>query len=563
MEVLMEYQVNLTHLSKTVMVEQGTKLYKLAKEYESDFASPIVLAIVDGSLKELNDKIKKDCSIQFLDTTDKDGFRTYQRSLTFLFIKSARDVYKAYGIDNMDIKVQFTINRGLYCEFVNTRNKPIDQGILLLIKERMLSIVAQDIRLKKSAVTTSKAIKIFKDQGMMDKVCTLSFRSASNTNIYELDGFFDYYFGYMVPSTGCIKGFDLFMYDDGVMIQYASKKDPLTVSLFKPDRMLFETQKETSRWGDLMEMTTIGELNQLTASGMINDLILVAEALMEKKIATISDRIIDESKHRKFVFIAGPSSSGKTTFAHRLGIQLKAHGVCPTLISLDNYFVNRDDTPKDEFGNYNFETIDAIDVKQFNEDMLKLLNNEAVNIPVFNFISGKREYKNEPITLGNKGILIVEGIHGLNPKMSYALPEENKFKIYISALTQLDVDYHNRIPTTDSRLLRRIVRDYQHRGASALKTISMWNSVRRGEDTYIFPFQEEANVMFNSVLIYELAVLKQYAVPLLYSVPKDRPEYMEAKRLIKFLDYILGITSENIPKNSLVREFIGGSCFNT
>lgn len=559
----MEIKVYLEHLDKTISVEQDTKLYKLAKQYSGDFKSPIVLAIVDGSLKELHQKVKKDCNVLFLDTTDKDGFRTYQRSLTFLFIKAARDVYKAYGIENMDIKVQFTINRGLYCEFVNTEKKPIDEGILILIKERMHTLVQQDVRIKKSTVTTSKAIKIFKDQGMLDKVCTLSFRSVSNTNIYELEGFFDYYFGYMVPSTGCLNGFDLFLYDEGVMIQYASKKDPNVVSEFKPDRMLFETQKETSRWGDLMEMTTIGELNELTAAGKINDLILVAEALMEKKIASISDKIIEESSHRKFVFIAGPSSSGKTTFAHRLGIQLKAHGVCPITISLDNYFLNREDTPKDEFGNYNFETIDAIDVKQFNEDMVRLLNNEAVDIPSFNFISGKREYKSEPISLGDKGILIVEGIHGLNPKMSYALPEENKFKIYISALTQLDVDYHNRIATTDSRLLRRIVRDYQYRGASALKTISMWSSVRRGEDQYIFPFQEEANVMFNSVLIYELAVLKQYAVPLLYSVPKDRPEYMEAKRLIKFLDYILGITSENIPKNSLVREFIGGSCFNT
>ena len=290
---------------------------------------------------------------------------------------------------------------------------------------------------------------------------------------------------------------------------------------------------------------------------------LVSEALMEKKIADIADTIKKDEKNKKFIFIAGPSSSGKTTFAHRLTVQLKAYGMKPKIISLDNYFVNREDTPLDDDGNYNFETIDAIDVKTFNDDMLRLLAGEEVDIPAFNFVTGLREYKGNYLTLGDEGILVVEGIHGLNPGLSYELPEENKFKVYISALTQLNLDYHNRIPTTDGRLLRRIVRDYQYRGASAMRTISMWPSVRRGEEIYIFPFQEEADVMFNSALIYEVAVLKQYADPLLYSIPKDTPEYIEAKRLIKFLDYILGVTSEHIPNNSLLREFVGGSCFRT
>jgi len=326
---------------------------------------------------------------------------------------------------------------------------------------------------------------------------------------------------------------------------------------------LFETQNETAKWAKLMDVTTIGELNELIARGEINDLMLVSEALMEKRVAEIADMIIADIKSKKFVFIAGRSSSGKTTFADRLAIQLKAHGMQPKTISVDNYFVNREDTPRDDDGNYNFETIEAIDTKSFNEDMLRILAGEEVDIPVFNFVSGLREYKGNYVSLGDQGVLVVEGIHGLNDELSYELPKESKFKIYISALTQLNLDYHNRIPSTDGRLLRRIVRDYQYRGASALKTISMWPSVRRGEDKYIFPYQEDADVMFNSALIYEFAVLKQYAEPLLYSIDKTTPEYIEAKRLIKFLDYILGVTSEHIPNNSLLREFVGGSCFRT
>lgn len=559
----MELKITLKHNGQEVVVPKGTKLQKIADMFEEDFRAPIVLAVVDGKLKELGRKLKKDSVIELLDTTNKDGYRTYQRSLTLLFIKAARDVYKSYGNDEVDIRVHFTINRGLYCEFLGVHDKPVDQAILDLIEERMNRLVDQSHKIKKTTQTTSKAIRIFENQKMFDKVKLLNFRSVSNTNIYELDGFYDYYYGYMVPTTCCLKSFKLYLYEGGVMLQYANRSNPDEVAPFTPDRMLFDTQHTTSKWAELMEVTTIGELNELISRGEINDLMLVSEALMEKKIADIADTIKEDEKNKKFVFIAGPSSSGKTTFAHRLSVQLKAHGMKPKIISVDNYFVNRVDTPLDEDGNYNFETIEAIDVKTFNDDMLRLLAGEEVDIPVFNFVTGLREYKGNYLSLGDDGILVVEGIHGLNPALSYALPEENKFKIYISALTQLNLDYHNRIPTTDGRLLRRIVRDYQYRGASAMRTISMWPSVRRGEEKYIFPFQEEADVMFNSALIYEVAVLKQYADPLLYSIPKDTPEYLEAKRLIKFLDYILGITSEHIPNNSLLREFVGGSCFRT
>ncbi len=559
----MTVSVFIENTQETVEVEVGTRLYKVAQEVANDGGCHHVLAIVDGKLKELHKKVKQSCKVRFLDKSHRDGYRTYQRSLTLLFVRSLRSVYEAYGVEDVDVRVHFTINAGLYCECLNTGDKPLDTGMIHLIEERMHQYVHQNARIKKRTVTTSKAIEIFEEQKLWDKVQLLKYRSASNTNIYELDGYYDYFYGYMVPYTGCLDTFSLMAYKEGVMIQYPYRHAPEVVSDFNPDHKLFETQMEAYEWAKRMDMTTIAALNEGIANGDMNDMILVAEALMEKKIATIADAIIHKDNPRRFVFIAGPSSSGKTTFAHRLGIQLKALGMKPTIISLDNYFVNRENTPRDEDGNYDFETIEAIDIDAFNRDMLDLLAGNAVDIPVFNFISGEREYRNNPLEMGDKGILIVEGIHGLNERLSAEIPSEHKFKIYISAMTQLNLDHHNRIPTTDGRLIRRIVRDHQYRGASASKTIRMWPSVRRGEEKYIFPYQEEADVMFNSALIYEFAVLKQYVDPLLYNISPDSPEYMEAKRLLKFMDYILGITSEHIPQNSLIREFVGGSCFRT
>jgi uridine kinase len=310
----------------------------------------------------------------------------------------------------------------------------------------------------------------------------------------------------------------------------------------------------------MMEVDNVGALNDLISQGKFNDLVLVQEALQEKKISEIAEAI-KKAKDKKFIMIAGPSSSGKTTFSHRLSIQLKAHGLKPYPIAVDNYFVNRDKTPKDEYGNLNFESLHAIDLEQFNKDMTDLMNGKSVDLPVYNFITGKREYKGNYLNIGKDGILVIEGIHGLNDELSYCLPRESKYKIYISALTQLNIDEHNRIPTTDGRLIRRMVRDARTRGASAQTTISMWPSVRRGEEENIFPFQEEADIMFNSALIYELAVLKQYAEPILFGVDRDSVEYLEAKRLLKFLDYFIGAPSDAVPKNSILKEFIGGSCF--
>lgn len=395
---------------------------------------------------------------------------------------------------------------------------------------------------------------------MYDKEKLFRFRRVSKTNIYNLGGFEDYFYGYMPETTEILRYFDFQPYRDGFLLIVPKRAQPNVVVPFAPREKLFATLQEANQWGRCMEIDTVGSLNEALAAGELNDLVLVQEALQEKKIAEIAERI-HEREGVKFIMIAGPSSSGKTTFSHRLSIQLRALGMRPHPIAVDDYFVDRENTPKDENGDYNFECLEAIDIEQFNADMLALLRGEEVELPTFNFKIGKREYKGNKKKLGPEDVLVIEGIHGLNDKLSHALPRENKFKIYISALTEINIDEHNRIPTTDGRLLRRIVRDARTRGASAERTITMWPSVRRGEEENIFPFQEECDVMFNSALIYELSVLKQYAEPLLFNVPATSPAYNEAKRLLKFLDYFLGASCENIPQNSILREFVGGSCF--
>ena len=395
---------------------------------------------------------------------------------------------------------------------------------------------------------------------MYDKEKLFRYRRASRVNIYRLGNFEDYFYGYMVPDTSYLKYFELYLYDAGFVIQFPLQKQPDTVPPFKPQHKVFQVMKESVSWGDMLEVSTVGDLNDCISRGGMQDLVMAQEALQERKIAEIA-RTIAEDRSRKFIMIAGPSSSGKTTFSHRLSIQLKAAGLKPHPIAVDNYFVEREDTPKDEDGNYNFECLGAIDIKLFNDQMSALLRGEEVSMPTFNFLTGKKEYKGNTMQLGPDDVLVIEGIHCLNDALSHSLPKENKFKIYLSALTQLNIDEHNRIATTDGRLIRRMVRDARTRGASAKKTISMWPSVRRGEDENIFPYQGDADVVFNSALIYELSVLKQYAEPLLFGIRQGEPEYLEAKRLLKFLNYFQGVDSNLVPQNSILREFIGGSYF--
>lgn len=545
---------------------KDTNLYQIAQDYEKKLAQEnkkekngdIILAIVDHKLCELSRQVAKNCKVTFLTTRDEIGAKTYCRGIIFIMLRAA---YRVLGRENIKkIAVEYAIGSGLFCECFFNDKSFLTKEQLEKIEEEMHHIVKEDILIKKKVLRTNEAIALFHKYKMYDKEKLFNYRRVSTANIYSIGDFEDYFYGYMPYSTGILKYFSLSMYENGFLLQLPNRKRPTKVSEPEYRPKLFQVMQETNSWGHMMDVDTVGELNEIIASGKIRDLILVQEALQEKKIADIAEKI-KVAKDKKFIMIAGPSSSGKTTFSQRLSIQLRANGLKPYPIALDNYFKDREETPLDEDGRYNFECLEALDIEKFNEDMSALLHGEEIEVPTFNFFQGKREYRGDVKRLGEDDILVLEGIHGLNDALSYSLPKESKFKIYISALTQLNIDEHNRIPTTDGRLLRRMVRDARTRGTQAIDTIAMWSSVRRGEEEYIFPFQEEADIMFNSAAIYELAVLKQYAEPILFGIARHCPEYLEANRLLKFLDYFVGVSTEDIPKNSIIREFIGGSCF--
>lgn len=526
----------------------------VAEEYQKEYADEILLVQVNGKLQELQEKIREG-EVQFITARQKPGISAYKRSATLLMLKA---FYAVAGPENVEkVIVDFSIGKGFFVEARG--NFTLNQELLEQVKAKMQEYVDQEIPILKRSISTDDAIERFHRHRMYDKERLFRYRRVSRVNVYSIDGFEDYFYGYMVPNTKYIRYFDLKLYEYGFVLMLPSMLAPTVLPQFAPLPKLFHTLADSSLWGQRLDLETVGALNDKIAEGDMSHLILIQEALQEKRIAEIAAQIA-ERKTAKIVMIAGPSSSGKTTFSHRLSVQLEAIGLKPHPIAVDNYFVNRIDSPRDENGNYNYEILECLDVEQFNQDMQALLRGEQVELPYYNFKKGEREYKGDFLKLGKEDILVIEGIHCLNDRLSYSLPRESKFKIYISALTQLNIDEHNRIPTTDGRLLRRMIRDARTRGTSARDTIRMWPSVRKGEEENIFLYQEEADAMFNSALIYELAVLKQYVEPLLFGIPKNCPEYTEAKRLLKFLDYFIGVSSEDIPKNSILREFIGGSC---
>ena len=548
--------MKVTVLGKEREYKEGMSLYEISRCVAEEYDCPIILGKINGALKELRKSPKEGDVVEFITLRSEIGNKTYRRGLILVFLKA---IYKVLGAKGLaGVHIEHSVGNGIYGELEGSVS--LDEEAVLRIKEEMRRIVAADLPFEKRVVSTDEAREIFHKHGMYDKEKLFGYRRVSKTNIYSLDGFEDYFYGYMPAKTGILSVFDLTLYDKGFMLLLPEKESPLTLPEFKDRKKFFEVLQESGRWGKIMGVETIGDINDILAEGGLNELILVQEAFMEKKIGDIAAQI-KERGNVKFVMIAGPSSSGKTTFSHRLSIQLKTLGMKPHPIAVDDYFCNREDTPKHPDGSYNFECLGAIDVEQFNKDMTALLRGEEVELPSFNFKTGLREYKGNVKQLGPDDVLVIEGIHCLNDALSYQLPIESKFKIYISALTQLNIDEHNRIPTTDARMLRRIVRDARTRGASAAKTISMWPSVRMGEEENIFPFQESADAMFNSALIYELVLLKQFAEPLLFCVDRNSPEYVEAKRLLKFLDYFLGADCQSVPNNSILREFIGGSCF--
>ena len=536
---------------------EGTSFETIANEYASDFKSRISIAVFNGKLRELSKCPDKDGELEFLDLSSGTGHRAYKRTAVLMFMKACNDVI---GDDKINkIKLEFSINTGYYfsCggKFVAT------DELAKKIEARMKELVEQDAPIIKKSRPLAEAREIFEMQGMEDKLKLVKYRRSSVINLYDLEGYVDYYYGYMLPACGYVKLFEVLTFRDGFILNLPRKKTPEVLDEFVPLEKVFDTMMEATEWGDMLGIDTVGDLNECICAGDIDDMVLVQEALQERRIGEIAKDIASR-KGVKVIMIAGPSSSGKTSFSHRLSVQLRTLGLKPHPIAVDDYFVNRADTPVDEDGNYNFECLEAIDVKLFNSDMTRLLAGEKVEIPTFNFKIGAREYKGNFKQLGPEDVLVIEGIHALNDKMSESLPVESKYKIYISALTTLNIDEHNCIPTTDARLIRRMVRDFRTRGASAKRTIGMWASVRRGEEENIFPYQETADAMFNSAQIYELAALKAIAEPILYSVTEDDPEYFEAKRLLKLLEYFLCMDTTNLPKNSIVREFVGGSCFN-
>ena len=534
----------------------GTTFAEIVEPYQKVSETPVILVTVNGKLKELHKKLKYDSRIGFVTTKDNIGHQTYKRSACMILLKAIYDIAGKEQVDN--VVIHYSVGSGYY--FTMKGSKIPDQKFLDQVKARMHEIVEAKLPIEKRTVSTDEAIALFHKHRMYDKEQLFRYRRVSRVNLYRIDTFEDYFYGYMANHTGYIRYFDLKPYDEGFVLELPEREKPDVIPPFLPEEKIFRVQKESQEWVEKLNISCVGDLNDRITKEGIRNILLVQEALQEAKISNIARKIC-ETGNKKFVMIAGPSSSGKTTFSHRLSIQLTAHGMKPHPIAVDNYFVNREHTPLDEYGEKDYECLQAIDVEQFNQDMLALLRGDRVELPVYNFKTGQREYRGDFLQLGKEDVLVIEGIHCLNDKLSYALPVENKFKIYISALTQLNVDEHNRIPTTDGRLIRRIVRDARTRGISAKDTIARWPSVRRGEEANIFPFQEQADVMFNSALVYELACLKLYAEPLLFGIDKKEPEYIEAKRLLKFFDYFVAVPSEDVPHNSILREFVGGSCF--
>lgn len=578
---MQEYSVKVTLPDGQVMAvtaSESDTLEAVADRFKDYYEDDIILGIVNGRLRELNKKIKSDCELSFVTTADRDGRRTYRRSVVLLLQRAIYDVYGSMT----QLHVMHSLGEGYYCQLEKAvecadsqqekYNEDTDQGSrenseksvtehdINRIVCSMYTFVEKDLTITKHSAKTQYAEQLFKEKGLHDKERLLHYRRSSRVNLYELDGVVDYFYGFMAPSTGMLKYFDIVPYENGFVLLFPGANSRSVEPLVTSNK-LFHTLDDSREWSKMLGIGTIGSLNDAIAAGRGQEIMLLQEALMEQKIGNLAAQIASDDK-KKFVMIAGPSSSGKTSFANRLSIQLIAKGRKPHPLSLDDYYVDRELCPKHPDGSFDFECLESIDVKLFNEDMNRLLKGEAVDMPSFNFKTGKREYRGRKLVLGPDDILVIEGIHGLNDRLSQLIPPEHKFKIYISALTQLNIDEHNPLSTTDERLIRRIVRDARTRGTNAMETIAMWPSVRKGERENIFPFQEQADVMFNSALVYELAVLKVYAEPLLFGIERDCPEYLEAKRLLKLLDYFLPMPADGIPNNSLLREFVGGSCFN-
>ncbi|SFR07762.1 nucleoside kinase [Desulfoscipio geothermicus] len=535
-------------------VPRGTPLLEVLSHDKTPRRSPVVAALVNNVLKGLRSVLDKDSTVEFVDLESEHGMRVYTRSLVMLLVRAASEV-----LPGSEVRVEHTLGNGLYGE-INYR-RPLRSADIAAIEKRMFEIVQADEPIISRWVEKEELESLLRASGQLDKLDLLRYRKSSTIKIHTCGWFHDFTYGNMAPGTGCLKVFRLRFYMPGFILELPRRGNPLVVPDYVEQGKLANIYYESEKWGRILEVRNVVQLNKALEEDRGSNLIRVAEAFHEKKIGEIADRIARDVDRIRIVLIAGPSSSGKTTFAQRLGVQLRIHGIRPVPISLDDYFVDRELTPKDENGEYDFESLDAIERGLFNEHLISLVQGEEIELPVYDFKAGRRKNSGRFLKLEDRDLLIVEGIHGLNDELTSSIPKGRKFKIYVSALTQLNLDNHNRIPTTDLRILRRIVRDYNFRGYSALETMRRWPSVRRGEERHIFPFQESADVMFNSALVYELAVLKGYAEPVLDMVGPENREYAVARRLRRFLSYFVPISCEEVPSNSIIREFIGGSCF--
>lgn len=534
----------------------GTTLLDILEKEKPKTKYPILGAMLNNGLKELDYAIYKPKRVRFIDYTHPDGKRMYMRSLSFILFKAVRDVFP-----KASLKIKHSVSNGFYCKLEGLSEDLDYVSATQKLKIEMQKIVAANYSFNREEIPTEDAIKIFEEDELFDKCELIKTRQQFYSSVYRMDGVVNYFYGYLVPSTSYIQVFDLLAYHDGMLLLPPKSENPDELEEVIEQNKLFEAFSEFKEWVNIIGIPNVGQLNTAIQEKKVGQVIKISEAIQEKKIASIAEMVGKRREELKLILISGPSSSGKTTFAKRLSIQLNVIGFDPIVLSMDNYFVERELTPKDKNGELDFENPHALDIKLFNENLLDLFDGKEIDLPKFSFATGKKFYDGSKLKLKENSILLVEGIHGLNPMLSEMIPSNRKFKIYVSALTPLSIDSTNRIPTTDNRLIRRIVRDHNYRNYSALDTLQRWASVRNGEETHIFPFQEEADVMFNTALLYELGVLKIWAEPILRAVPPVVPEYSEARRLLKFLSYIKPIFTKEIPPTSILREFLDGSSF--
>lgn len=535
---------------------EGTTFKEIGEKFQSYFEYPILVANVDNSIVDLSDKLTKKCNIDFYDRSSLVGNHIYRKSLQFMLVLAIK---RLFGQD-AEVLIEHSVSKGVYCELVDIK---ITKSVLKNIETEMNKIVSEDLIFNKISASRIDSIKYFKKKKWLDKVKVLKYISNTYINLYRIDDVYDYYYSEMVPSTRYLEEFALnYINESGFVMCYPDIFNPECVLPYKHHELLFNKFLDYTNWGRKIEISNAADLNEIVSLGKYSDLIRLSEAYYNSQISKIADKIYENSKNIKVVLIAGPSSSGKTTTSKKLEVYLRSKGLVPHQISIDDYFINREDTPRDENGELDFESIDALDIDLFNKQLFSLLDGEKVLLPQYNFVLGKREYKNKWLKLGENDIIIIEGLHALNDVMTMSIESKNKFKIYISPLTQLNIDNHNYIRTTDTRKLRRIIRDNKYRGHSASDTLKMWSKIKRGEEKYIFPYQDNVDEIINSALVYEIGVLKTYAEPLLFSVAEDDPMYPEALRLINFLRNFLPIPSDDVPSDSILREFIGGSVFN-